>query len=493
MPRQENILTVFVASPDDVGDERTRLEEVIEEFNLTWSRVFGVRLDLIRWETHSYPGVGSDAQDVINKQIPEDYDIFIGIMWCRYGTPTGRAGSGTIEEFERAKTRYDANPESLKIMIYFKDELISPSCIDSDQFKKVNDFKKSLGDEGVLYWNFTGQEQFAKLVRLHLTRQVQSWKSQIEQVSTIKVAGKQTKQEAKPPCQETSEDDLGLFEVMDTLNDQFSKLNTISEHIIDAIGDVGDKMNQRTNEMNLLPRDSQGNANTVAVKRLISFTASDMDEFTARMETELPIFSNALNEGMNALIRVCSLSVDLDTEENAAERRNERLEEITSLLEVFTNSKGPMLEFRETVARLPRLTSDLNRAKRRVVSVIDRLIDEFSNGQSLLRESEAIVQGGMTMAEKYAPFPIEYNAEHESWKVKMKDSEVDCDSKSDAEAISDIPCLYKELESGLIPSDDGLIQRLQRTVEMIERYRISFWASRKIERVHKEILQKRES
>ena len=88
---------------------------------------------------------------------------------------------------------------------------------------------------------------------------------------------------------------------------------------------------------------------------------------------------------------------------------------------------------------------------------------------------------------------IDFKSLPESWKVKMKDSERDCDSKSDAEAISDIPCLYKELESGLIPSDDGLIQRLQRTVEMIKRYRISFVASRKIEHVYKEILQKRKS
>ena|SRR3989337_1199459 len=32
-------------------------------------------------ETHTYPGIGEDAQDVINKQIDDDYDIFIGLMW----------------------------------------------------------------------------------------------------------------------------------------------------------------------------------------------------------------------------------------------------------------------------------------------------------------------------------------------------------------------------------------------------------------------------
>src|SRR5882757_6446254 len=98
MPRQEQVLSVFVASPSDVANERAKLESIISEINVTWSRQLGIRLDLIRWETHANPGIDVDAQAVINKQIPDDYDIFIGILWCRYGTPTQRAESGTIEE-----------------------------------------------------------------------------------------------------------------------------------------------------------------------------------------------------------------------------------------------------------------------------------------------------------------------------------------------------------------------------------------------------------
>ncbi len=69
MVRQEHVLTVFVASPDDVKDERDKLEEVIRELNVTWSRQLGVRLDLVRWETHVSPGMGIDPQTV--EAIPE--------------------------------------------------------------------------------------------------------------------------------------------------------------------------------------------------------------------------------------------------------------------------------------------------------------------------------------------------------------------------------------------------------------------------------------
>lgn len=58
-------------------------------------------LELVRYETHAYPDIG-EPQQVINRQIPLDYDVFIGIMWRRGDTPTATSPSGTIEEFRRA-------------------------------------------------------------------------------------------------------------------------------------------------------------------------------------------------------------------------------------------------------------------------------------------------------------------------------------------------------------------------------------------------------
>src|SRR5438874_1986714 len=87
VPKLETIYSVFVASPANLSPERARLEDVIRELNNTWSQHLGIRLDLIRWETHAYPGFGRDAQGVINSQIGETYDIFIGLMWHHFGTP----------------------------------------------------------------------------------------------------------------------------------------------------------------------------------------------------------------------------------------------------------------------------------------------------------------------------------------------------------------------------------------------------------------------
>src|SRR5687767_2232153 len=95
MPR----LRIFVASPGDVSQERDIVSVVVQELRRTIGDIRGVELETVRWETHAWPDIGEDAQDVINSQIGE-YDVLVGVMWKRFGTPTKRAKSGTGEEFE---------------------------------------------------------------------------------------------------------------------------------------------------------------------------------------------------------------------------------------------------------------------------------------------------------------------------------------------------------------------------------------------------------
>ena len=52
------------------------------------------------------PGLGLDVQQVVTEQIPCDYEVYVGILCTRVGTPTPRALSGTVEEFEDARRRW---------------------------------------------------------------------------------------------------------------------------------------------------------------------------------------------------------------------------------------------------------------------------------------------------------------------------------------------------------------------------------------------------
>ena len=121
MPATIKRIRIFVASPGDVADERKRLDAVVAHLRTHVAAPHGLDLELVRWETHVRPGVAADAQAVVNPQIGA-YDLFIGILWNRFGTPTGRAESGTREEFDQAYARWQRDPGSLEIWMYFSEQ-----------------------------------------------------------------------------------------------------------------------------------------------------------------------------------------------------------------------------------------------------------------------------------------------------------------------------------------------------------------------------------
>lgn len=161
------IITCFVASPGDTLQEREICEKVMREINTSLGSALGFRLETRKWEKDVHPSIGTDGQDVINRQIGLDYDIFIGIMYKRFGSPTPRAGSGTEEEFDRALALHEKHPE-VEIMFYFNREATDLDQIDYEQFGKVNAFREKVRKAGCLTWDYKGPEAFEGCLRKHL-------------------------------------------------------------------------------------------------------------------------------------------------------------------------------------------------------------------------------------------------------------------------------------------------------------------------------------
>src|SRR5207249_1565198 len=95
------LFSVFLSAPSDVTEEQLIIDGVIREWNIQHGKAAGVRVELIHWRTHTYPATGQRAQAIINKQAFDRSDIVVGIFWSKFGTPTGRSGSGTEEELRR--------------------------------------------------------------------------------------------------------------------------------------------------------------------------------------------------------------------------------------------------------------------------------------------------------------------------------------------------------------------------------------------------------
>ena len=164
---------MFVASPDDVDGERKTLAKLIADINDVLAYLAPEKrlsLELVRYETHSYPDIGS-PQEVINREIPVDYDIFIGIMWKRAGTPTPTAPSGTIEEFNRA-CEHRKHGSLPRIMFYFCDEQIPlPTATELQQLSEVVKFRSQLASQGLTV-SYPSHAEFGDHVRGGLLRAI---------------------------------------------------------------------------------------------------------------------------------------------------------------------------------------------------------------------------------------------------------------------------------------------------------------------------------
>lgn len=158
----ENTITILLSSPTNMSQERKAVDKIINGFNTIWRDFFNTNLKLITWENDSYPGVGDDGQQVINEQLGSNYDIYIGIIGNKIGSPTKRYNSGTIEEFNLAYNRYKLNKNIPKILFYFKKTNFTISDIEN--------FQTELKSKGVLFWTFDGIENFIMLLNIHISK-----------------------------------------------------------------------------------------------------------------------------------------------------------------------------------------------------------------------------------------------------------------------------------------------------------------------------------
>lgn len=85
----DNIIRVFIGAPSDVNPEREIIKKIINNMNKYYRGTGFSKFDLIevKKDVRSDIVSGLEAQEVIDENIV-DYDLFIGILWKRFGTPT---------------------------------------------------------------------------------------------------------------------------------------------------------------------------------------------------------------------------------------------------------------------------------------------------------------------------------------------------------------------------------------------------------------------
>jgi hypothetical protein len=163
-------IRIFASSPSDVVAEIAILHGVVSQINNSL-RSFGTIAELVRWETHAVPSAGR-PQSVITASVGE-YDIYLGVMRKRFGSPSGEADSGTEEEFNSA---YESWFKSGKPRILFYFSAVPYVIADRQELKqlgKVLAFRDKLWKYAkALPYTYNSLEEFGESVRRHLRHEI---------------------------------------------------------------------------------------------------------------------------------------------------------------------------------------------------------------------------------------------------------------------------------------------------------------------------------
>jgi hypothetical protein len=382
MTTKVELIRVFVSSPAELKDERVRLEEVVRELNTAWGDKLGMRVELVEWETHAYPGISSDAQAVIEEEIGDRYDIFIGLLWVRFGTPTKNAGSGTQQEFEKAYARFHAAPGQVRIMFYFKEAPVSPGDLDISQLSQVRQFRQKLGELGTLYWTYRTADEFVNVVRVHLAQHLQSmckeWGTQTAPATAIVTSA------------ESHEDALGFLDLLELGEDSFQDLVEVAERISHAMETLTERLGVRTRETGdaaALDRSSK----IRQYKRISNRLADDVQDFVSRMDPEVTLFARLYATGTDSFARSASMFVEFGGDQS--ENILAALTSIRALRQSITKPRQMIVSFRDTMRNSPSVTTSFIKARNNAAAVLDRLAYEFDKASQQTENLETLLEG----------------------------------------------------------------------------------------------------
>jgi hypothetical protein len=182
-------ITVFVACPSDMANEKGLLERVIASLNQTLGDHTGLMLELKEWSS-VIPSMGRPENVILDELPVQEWDIFVGLMWLKFGQPTGnkdkvtrkKYSSGTEEEFTLAYKSWSKNGRP-NIMFYRC--IRAPKTItqiNSIQYRKVEKFFAQFdavkGKHPGLYKEFDQAIDFEREVNKHFAKIMLSYGEQ---------------------------------------------------------------------------------------------------------------------------------------------------------------------------------------------------------------------------------------------------------------------------------------------------------------------------
>lgn len=156
----------FIASPSDLFEERNVFPSILQLLNDVVGHRLNHQLEPLGWE-EAQPTWGR-PQELINQDVRQ-CDVFVMLLWKRWGMPSGEYSSGTEEEFEIAYERYKKTGRP-HLLLYFRSVPQDMMADPGEQLQKVIKFRTRIEVERVgLFKTYETPQQWKDFLMRHVS------------------------------------------------------------------------------------------------------------------------------------------------------------------------------------------------------------------------------------------------------------------------------------------------------------------------------------
>ncbi|MCT4554505.1 MAG: DUF4062 domain-containing protein [Pelagimonas sp.] len=374
MPKQIQEYSVFISSPSDVARERETIQGAIEQLNLLRGPGEDFRLTPIRWETHVSTQFGNHPQNVINEQIGDNYDIFVGVLCSRFGQPTQDYASGTEEEFSRAMQRRANEDHGPEVLFYFKDPRSSEHPIDAEQLWKLHTFKESISDKGI-YEEFSNTDDLRGRVTTALVKAIDRIKNRT--ISTSREPDISIQPATSPQSNalikiSDFDEDAGIIDLTEAFLDDIEAFCIGLETIGSATKKLVEKLDLRSEEINKLKPTGDMRKDQKNAKTIVDNVAAELQRYCHILDRTIPDTKEKFSSALLCMKKAIIISRQ-DGMTNQQEI-SDILGELETLRLVIQGADTQAKGFRDAISEWPRMSTKLNQAKRRTISTVNNLL-----------------------------------------------------------------------------------------------------------------------
>jgi len=205
---------------------------------------------------------------------------------------------------------------------------------------------------------------------------VEGIKSSVQNFKKNKIKEKSKVENKSKEKQSLISEELGLMDYQELSEEYISLSNLALSKISDATSWVGDEISSKANEITALTLNGN-EVNRKELKNIFMRTAKVMNNFAKKIEPEIPLFYENFDKAMSSFTGLIEIyKSDFEVDEDEIITAYDSLSSLaSSVLESIDSMKG----FLDSINGLPRMSKEINQARKNVAIKLEGLIEDLSN------------------------------------------------------------------------------------------------------------------